>query len=190
MGVLITPPDEKGPRFKRWLRVGYDEQGREESITDYTGSEVKVGYDNTGESSIINSKLGGVQIERDQKGKVQKIKTSWGYLQVNTYDPQSGEIKRYEINQGNDKAIVDFDKELPRKVRQFDGGEINISYYEQDSHKDQIKDVQTPNGLILNYEYDSENRITAVNCGSVYRVEYKYDLKGRLVDFVQIPKKK
>ena len=63
-GVLLTPPKESP--FKEWLRINYDELGRPDTITDATGSETKIGYDQTGEPGIVVTKRGGVKLDRDE----------------------------------------------------------------------------------------------------------------------------
>jgi YD repeat-containing protein len=41
--------------------------------------------------------------------------------------------------------------------------------------------------LILTYEHDDQGRVTAVDCGGVYRFVYTYDAKGRLTAIKQTP---
>ena len=71
-------------------------------------------------------------------------------------------------------------------MQQFDGGEFDLSYYNKGVHKGQIKDIHTPNDLVLTYEYDSDNRIASVNCGGAYRLEYSRDTQGRLITRKQL----
>jgi len=56
---LLMAAPEKGPQFRRWLEVTYNDFGRAEKITDYSGSEVQIGYDKTGQPAVVAAKRGG-----------------------------------------------------------------------------------------------------------------------------------
>jgi YD repeat-containing protein len=83
--------------------------------------------------------------------------------------------------------MIAFDQGRPSKVRQFDGGEVNLSYYDWSTYKGQIKTVRTPNELVVTNEYNADDRLMAVTCGTAYRLEYAYDPQGRLVGIAQVP---
>lgn len=188
-GVFVTAP-EKGPQFSRWLRIEYDEFGRPEKMTDYSGSDITAGYDHTGQVSTVVSKRGGVKIIRDKQGRVERVQTSWGYDQRNTYDPASGKLKQAEVSLGKDKAMIEFNQERPTEIKQFDGGEFNISYYDQGTSRGQVNEIHTPVDLKLTYEYNPSNQLAAVNCGMAYKLEYTYDNGGRLIGLAQVPANK
>jgi len=184
--VFLTPP-EKGPRFSKWLRVGFDEPGSMTEVSDYSGSSIKIGYDKTGEMAVIQSNRGAVKLDRDESGKVRSVQTSWGYRQDYTYDPKNADLKQLRISQGSSAATVLFDQKLPTRTNFFDGGEMSISYYEEGANKSQIKEMRTPDDLVLSYTYDSNNRLSSANCGGIYELRYAYDLQGRLAKIEQLP---
>ncbi len=166
--VLLTLP-ESGPQFSHWLGVEYDELGRTAAMTDFTGAAIRMGYDKFGEPSAVVFKRGdkeeGVKIQRDEQGRVRRIETSWGFGQENTYDRNTGELEKLELVQGADKAIIELDQGKPRKVREFDGGELTVSYYDRGSHAGALQEIRTPNQLSLKYAYDDENRLASVGIG-------------------------
>lgn len=186
MTNLVFTSPEGGAQSSRWLDVRYDDLGRTEKIADCSGSEISLSYDETGSLASLASNRDSVQLRRDNNGRLEALQTSWGYRQDNIYNSQNSELERVEFTQGNSKAALDFSQGALSKIQQFDGGEFKVTYYDQDAQKGQTKEIHTPNNLILTYEYDSENRIAAVNCGREYRLEYEYDSRGRLVTIRQV----
>ncbi len=183
-GLLVTPP-VKGSRFKQWLHIGYDELGRPKRITDYTGSDTKIGYDKTGEASVVVSKLGGIKVKRDDNGRPLTIQTSWGYRQDNSYDPDTGQIRKIDISRGQYKATILYENGRPTTVKQFDGGELDISYYRQGPNKGRIKQIRCPNDAVLKYDYDSQGRLSEISCGGTYELRLTYDTQGRVTELSQ-----
>jgi len=185
-GLFITAR-EKGPQFSRWLRVKYNDLGRPEKITDYSGSEATIGYDQTGQAATVISKRGGIKIIRDKRGRIEEAQTSWGYNEHNMYDPISGELKQTKLSIGKNEAFIEFHQGRPTKIKQFDDGELNISYYTQGIFRGQVKKIHRSIDLELTYDYNPDNRLVAVNCDTAYKLTYKYDTKGRLVKLAQVP---
>ena len=62
-----------------------------------------------------------------------------------------------------------------------------IGYHAAGPHEGRVREVRTPNGVVLRYRYDSANRLREVHCGGRYRVVYAYDGKGRLKGFSEVP---
>lgn len=185
-GVLVTPPG-KGPQFSRWLHIEYDEIGHPQEISDYTGSNTKIGYDQTGRLGVMVTNRGKVRLTHDPEGRVKTIETSWDYNQSNNYDPKTGDLLEAKFTIGKEEAAIRFEQGRLSKVKQFDGGETDISYYGKGIHKGLMKQVRTPNDLLLRYEYDRNKRIAGVNCGGEYRLDFGYDGKGRLCRLSQAP---
>lgn len=180
-GLVVTPP-EKGPEFSQWLHVGYDELGRPAKVTDYSGSEIQIGYDKTGELAALASKRGGIAVEREASGQVKTVKTSWGYRQTCTYQPKTRELEELKVAVGESEAVTQFEHGQPARVRQFDGGQYTITYYDQGAHQGLPKQISTPDKAALTYQYDSAGRPAVLQCDDVYRQEFTYDPKGRLTD--------
>lgn len=186
MGFLFTPP-EKGPQFSQWQNIEYDELGRTCGVTDYSGSEIKIGYDKTGEPSILVSKRGGVKLDRDGKGRIKSVETSWGYRQNNTYDSKTGMLKEVEFIIGGNGASIRLDQGRATTVEQFDGGKFEIAYYNSDTLAGQLKEITCPNDVVLKYDYDSAGRLATVNCDGTYELKLAYDAQDRLVELAQVP---
>ncbi|MBN1351906.1 hypothetical protein JXJ21_21040 [candidate division KSB1 bacterium] len=183
-GMFITPP-EKCEEYKYWMDIDYDELGQITKIADYTGSKIHIGYSQSGEINIISSTRGGFQIKRNSQGKIDTIRTSWGLLQNNSYDTNN-QLTRITLHQGRCQSEIEFERELVKRIRQFDGGEVKIAYHDEGRHKDLIKEICTP-GNVLTYEYGNDNRISSVNCDDTFRFEYIWDDQGRLVKMRQVP---
>ncbi|OAD19937.1 YD repeat-containing protein [Candidatus Thiomargarita nelsonii] len=177
--VLVSPPG-KGP-FNRWVKFQYDEQGRTGTIKDYSGSEISMAYDKNGELSTLASNRGSAKIKRDDQGRVAAVQTSWGYGQTNIYD--HGEIKAINFSQGNETASIKFDQDRPTIIRQFDGAEWVFSY-----HNQRVKEINTPNDVVLIYEYDADNRLVAVHFDEADSIKYSYDDRGHLVKVMRVSK--
>ena len=78
--------------------------------------------------------------------------------------------------------------EIPRLCNEFHincyvGGWISGD----ESFKGQIKKIRMPNKLEIKYNYAPDNRLSAVNVGQFYQLEYSYDKGGRLAEMRQVP---
>jgi YD repeat-containing protein len=183
--VVATP--EEGPLFSRWLRVSDDDHGRVARVTDDAGSDIRIGYDQTGELASLSFRRGGIQITRNGRGHIQSTGTSWGDRQRNTYDPTTGALKTVELLRGNRKATIAFGPWRPSRSQQFDGSEVRITYDDRSAHPGQIKELHTPDGLVLRYDYDPTGRIMTVTYGAAYRLIYTFDAQGRMVGLTHTP---
>jgi RHS repeat-associated protein len=125
-GLLVTPPGD-AREYSQWLHIDYDELGRPIKQTDYSGAETKTGYDDEGNLGIMVSKRGGIKITRNSIGKVDKVETSWGYGQHNSYDPNSGDLKKVEVTSGNTKSVIEFDNGKPTRVKHVSYSKSRVS---------------------------------------------------------------
>jgi YD repeat-containing protein len=157
------------------------------SRTDYSGSEIKIGYDKTGEPSILVSKRGGLKLDRDGKGRIKAVETSWGYNQNNTYDSKTGMLKEVEFIIGGNGASIKLDQGRATTVEQFDGGKFEIAYYKSDTLAGRLMEITCPNDVVLKYDYDSAGRLATVNCDGTYELKLAYDAQDRLVELAQVP---
>jgi hypothetical protein len=129
--------------------------------------------------------MGETKINRDDKDRIKDVKTSWGYESHYNYDPK-GNPEKIEIVRGGQKFVVTFDNEDSVTFKQFDGGESNITYYNKGKQEGRVKEVNTPNGLALTYDYGSEGEIKSITCYEAYRLKYKYDKQGNLIGMKKI----
>ena len=89
------------------------------------------------------------------------------------------------------QANIELTDGLVSKVRQPDGGETTLNYYQDEKQKGLLKEVQTTEKLKLAYSYDKTARLTDIDIGGsddhAYRVSYNYDKKGRLAGLLYTP---
>jgi uncharacterized protein RhaS with RHS repeats len=182
----VTPP-EGGPEFSQWLHVGYDQRGHTAKITDYSGSQIQVGYDKTGTPATLVSNRGGIAVEGDLSGRVKTIKTSWGYRQTLTCQKKTDQLQEVKIGVGESEGVIQFEAGRPARVLQFDGGQYEIANCEQGAQQGLLKQVRTPDKTALTYRYDSAGRAAALEYDDVYRQEFGCDPKGRLTDVRFVP---
>jgi len=186
--VLLAPPGERG-QFKRWQEMKLDPAGRLREITDCRGLQVLVDYDGSGELGAMvckrDGKNYGFQINRDQSGRIQEVKSSWGTERY-AYDA-AGALERADIERNGKKATIEWKSGLVRKLTQFDAGEVQLDYRREPSRQGLLQQVQMPNNLRLSYDYDPDNRLRTVDVGGTYRMEFVYDSQGRLSSLSQSP---
>lgn len=195
-GVLVTPP-EAGPRFSKWQSVQYDALGRIGSVTDSTGAEARVKYDETGQPALLEINRNGVLVERDDSGRIARIRNF--RKSVTDEKPVNEELERVDyaydslgeplkvtLSCKGYRGEMDFDKGRPVQLVQFDGGKFNIEYQKTDSGGEKIGQITTPNDVALKYRYDADGRITSVACDDTYMLHYGYDSHGRLAELSQM----
>ena len=175
---LILAAAGEGDKTTHWMNTEYNEAGLVSLITDYSGSKIEIGYDKTLQPRIMVSKQGGIELARDDEGRVISAKTSWGEEQNIAYDGQ-GRLSRTSVKRGVEKQEVNFNQGLPVRITDFDGAETNVSY-DKGSNGPRLKQVKMQPGLELAYGYDGQDRLTSVDCGKSYRITYSYDAGGRL----------
>jgi RHS repeat-associated protein len=187
--LLITPPTATGKKqsLGRWLDLKYNEFNQIKRVKDDSGTDISLKYDKPHLLNAILSNQGSVKIKRDPHDRIMSVQTSWDLRQDNHYTP-GGNLEKVVYTQEDNQSIIEFEQNLVTKVRQFDGGEFQYSYYHH-SPQNKLKAIQLPNGLILTYKYDANGRPTTVTCGNRYRLEYEYDKKGRLKGIQKIPVK-
>ncbi|MEA3357513.1 MAG: hypothetical protein U9Q67_03695, partial [Patescibacteria group bacterium] len=71
-------------------------------------------------------------------------------------------------------------------IKQFDGGKLEIFYYDPGTHKGQVKEITCPNDVVLKYNYDSAGRLSVVNCGATYELKFAYDAQDRIVSLARV----
>jgi YD repeat-containing protein len=182
--VLLAPPGESGT-FKVWQATRLDEAGRPLEVTDYRGLQTSMDYTGSGELRAATVKRDGknygFQIDRDPAGRVREVKSSWGASQY-AYDP-AGLLTKVDVESMGQKSSAEWKSGLLQKVRQFDGGELSLKYYDDKKRAGLPKEIVDPNRLALAYDYDASNRLSQVAVGSNYRLLLDYDSKGRLASW-------
>jgi RHS repeat-associated protein len=178
-GLLFAAPGQ-GEKLSRWLSLDYDDLGRPNKLTDYSGAEFKVGYGATGAPVAATSKQGAVELRRNDLGRVESLKTSWGVQQTFNYASGDGLVQSIDVVSGGKAARVDFESGKPVGIRDFDGNRTLLTY-----SGDRLRSVRAPADLSCAYDYDEHGRMTSLNCPGAYRMVYRYDKAGRVAGVVQ-----
>jgi len=152
-------------------------------------------YDDDGEiAQMITKRDGknyGYSVSRDDEGRIQMVQSSWGEERY-SYDP-SGGLASLTIEkpgrQVTEQAVLEFESGRLRHVKQFDGGEITISYHDNGLLADLPDRINCANGLQLDYSYDASGNIGGVTLGNDRRIALEYDEKGRLTGYAYLPVK-
>jgi YD repeat-containing protein len=190
-GVMLTPPDETGSQLSRWLEIENDPIGRLSKISGFTGGEASFSYDKNGYLSILQSNKSGMEIINNEAGNIASVRTSWGYQQTNYYDAVDSILKKIVINQGNESSDILFNKGRLEKIRTFDGGEYSFIYraplyksgfylpfFDSGIAMENLAQIQTPNGLQIDFGYDANERINSINYGGIYSISLTYTQSG------------
>lgn len=181
LSALLAPPGEQG-KFQHSQETKFDPTGRPREIKDHRGLQVFMDYNDSGTLKTMTSKQNGknygFQITHDKSGREQSVESSWG--KQHYYYGANGFLNKLEAEQGGQKGFAEWKSGQLHKVRQFDGGEFSLNYYEKGNSVGLLSRVTTPNRLTLEYRYDETSRFLDVTVGNHYRLKPAYDSKGRL----------
>ena len=186
--VVLSPPDEK-EQPTHWQETEMDFAGRPVKITDNRHLHIVANYDNKGNIKQVAAKRDGenfgYDIFRDDEGRIQNINSSWDKRQF-TYD-KNGTVENVTIEKqgrkGLEQSVSEFESGQLIRAKQFDGGEIAISYYGEGPHANLPEQVTCANGLNLDYHYDPSNKLQQVNIGKQSQVALDYDTRGRIIAY-------
>ncbi len=186
--LILSPPDEKG-ELEHWQNIEVDIAGRPVEIKDYQGLHMLVNYDNNGNITQVHSKRDkknyGFDIIRDDERRIKTVNSSWGKRQF-TYD-ENGAVGEVTVDkpgrEGLEQSVLKFASGQLISAKQFDGGELSISYYDEGPQENLLEQVTCANGLNLDYHYDSSNNLEKVNVGNRNQIALDYDTKGRIIGY-------
>jgi YD repeat-containing protein len=183
--MLVAPPGESD-RFTHFQAIRLNDAGQPVEITDHRGLKLLMEYNDSGElNAIVNQQDGknlGFRIGRDAAGRVEKIDSSWGNESYRYSD--GGDLREIVVKQGSHTATMRIEADTTdpamqrAEVRNFDGGVLRIAYANVRSGPS-VRQITIPNGLGLNYNFDSAHRIQSVDLGAS-QLRYSYDANGRL----------
>lgn len=179
--IIAAPPDEHD-QFKHWQETKLDTLGRPAEIKDYRGLHISIGYEESGELAGMithrNGKNYGFNLTRDNFGGVQEVQSSWGKQQY-SYDT-TGFLTKMKINKDGVNSSIEWKSGQLHAVKQFDGGNLSLTYYEDNQHAGLLKQITTPNELMLTYQYDATNQLRTVAIGKEASLELEYNDRGYL----------
>ncbi|MEI6534971.1 MAG: hypothetical protein WCN98_06500, partial [Verrucomicrobiaceae bacterium] len=186
--ILLLPPNA-GQKLVDWQETKLDVQSRPVEIKDSAGADFQFSYDETGSlaSAVQKTPEGnlGYNLKRDNKGRVETIKSSWG--DITCIYENAGAIKRIASSRGNKSSSVDFAGGQIQAVTNWDGGCTTVDY--QPGAGMPVK-ICCANGLKIEHEYDKQGRLSIVKAGADRLVRIEYDLQGRLSAYVLEPIRK
>jgi YD repeat-containing protein len=183
--LLIAAPSQD-KKLKEWLQIKLDELGRPNEIGDFTGGKIALGYDDRGELAELESERGRLSLERDQKGRLKTLLTNWGVESSATYDSKSGKLEKIEITSGDDQSEMAFVDGRLSKVKQFDGGMIELSYAGKSQAGGRLSEIHLPNGLKMQYQYNDQGLLSNVTIGDKIAYRYQYNKEGKLTGLQQV----
>lgn len=186
--ITISPP-RSGNQLRRWESIHLDLAGRPVEMNDFSGLDITIQYDPQGAVSQFiqnrSSKNYGYEFSRDENGRIEKVKSSWGNDQF-VYDV-NGELSKMITNkagfQDEAQATIEFQSGRVHKVVQFDGGQLEISYHNNGPSSSLLNQVICPNGLAFDYHYNSSGDLDKVNIGSERIVRLDYDDNRRIIGY-------
>lgn len=186
--ISIRPPNG-GVHPGEWRQIHVDGRGKPVAVKDNSGLNVHLIYDADGILSGVTqeSKSGNVGYEtvRDNKGRVQEIKSSWGAIRYSYSD--TGDLQRVTSTRGMKSATTELSKGLIRRQEGYDGGVTAVDYFDQRPVAGAIKAISQPNGLTVSNEYDAEGKLKAVKVGSIRRVRLEHDASSRVIIYAFDP---
>ncbi|MBI3610871.1 MAG: RHS repeat-associated core domain-containing protein [Nitrospirae bacterium] len=182
-GVVISAPRISG-QTSEWLQEEWDVMGRPIKITDSSGFEYKLGYDDQGRLRTFgrlmkDGKLMGTNLVYDDDGLVKGIDSSWG-KEKREYG-NDGVLKSVKIEKQGGKSATTYDKYgRPVSHSAFDGG-ATTWHYDPDDAGATLRTVELPNGKRIDYssEESGETRRAQANLESTV-VDTVSDKDGRV----------
>ena len=164
-------------------------------VTDFTGVDVKLGYDGAGDEPNAcvwkwQDQQAAIRQERDEQERVKALKTNWGYAENYAYDSKTAQLKEIVVENAGEQASVQFDAGRPAAICHFDGSITELSYYDAGPNEGALKEIRDPEGVSLSYRYGDNQRLAAVDCAGIYRSQYEYDNAGRLTGMAMTPMEK
>lgn len=183
-GVLISAPSDSG-QTSQWLEEKWDVMGRPIKITDSSGFEYTMNYDDQGRMKKFgrltkDGKLMGASLIYNKDALITDIDSSWGKEKREYAD--NGLLKHVEISKQGEKSSTSFGVHgRPTIHLAFDGGNTTWRYSDYDTGGTLLA-VELPNSERINYTWhDSDDTHNVkVKLGNTL-VQTLSDTTGRVV---------
>ena len=152
-GVLISAPMESG-RTTQWLEEEWDVMGRPTKITDSSGFEYIMEYDDQGRLRTYgrlteDGNLMGANLVYDSSGLITDIQSSWEKEQRQYGD--DGVLRRVERERQGVTSVATFDARGREATRSaFDGGTTTWRY-DSDAAEASLSAIELPNMQRIDY---------------------------------------
>jgi len=182
-GVLISAP-MISEKTNEWIKEEWDVMGRLIKITDSSGFEYKMVYDDQGRlltfgETTEDKKIMGSRFLYDDDGLVTGIDSSWE-KEKREYE-NNGILKNIKIERQGTKSVTTYDHDgLQINHLAFDGGTTTWRYDSKNTVAVPGM-IELPDGKQINYKYEHSNktRNTEISLDST-TVYTAFDAKGRV----------
>jgi YD repeat-containing protein len=181
--IFIGGQKGQGNKYNSWMRLSCDQTGRPVEITDQWGLKVKLEYDKEGKVCAVAEGSNRITMRQD-KGR-STLQASWGLRQAVVLD-KAGQVERTEIEEGGRKALIEYVNGMPSRMKQFDGGETHVDYFQDGPNQGRPSQVRTAVDLVVDYEYSPNGRFAGLTSDNVRRT-YIYDELGRITGCSEAP---
>lgn len=180
--AIAIRPSNPEKKNSVWQTIRLDHEGAPVQIKDQTGLDLQFGYDEDGAltNAIHKTPAGdvGYQVQRDEKGRLEAIESSWGNLQCDYGSDYN--LEKITVNRGDKIALIEIDGGTVKRRMNFDGGETFYAYNREDDAEGLLRGINLPNDLSLSYEYDDSGQLSSVAVGQIRFLELGHDDQGRV----------
>lgn len=185
LSSIVLHPARTTENTVEWQQTKLDRNGRPIEVTDYTGLRVQLNYDRSGAPVAVVQQTPdgnyGYHIKRDGQGRIDTVNSSWGNT-VYAYD-STGNLQGIVTTRGDKSAAVELSEGRICAMTGFDNSRTSFEYYQDGPVAGMPQSILCPDGLKLDYEYDSNGRLSAVKVGTDRYVRLEYDPQGRMTTY-------
>ena len=129
----------------------------------------------------MSGSVHGYNIKRNGYDRIDAVNSSWGNTLYN-YD-NGGNIQKIVTT----TATVNLYNGRIQSMTGFDGGQTSFENYKDGVLAGMPRLITCANGLGLAHNYEANNRLVAVNVGSLRSVRLEYDNQGRMTGYAWEP---
>ncbi|RJQ83192.1 MAG: RHS repeat protein [Desulfobacteraceae bacterium] len=189
--AVTLHPAKAGKTLSEWRKTKLDRKGRPVEVTDYSGMQILLGYDASGALGAVVQKTPdgnlGYNIKRDNQGRVETVKSSWGEAAY-SYDKE-GSLKSVQSTSKGHTALMELASGRIKSSTAFDGGRTSFVYKDSGPAKGMPQTITCPNNLELRYGYADSGDLATVKVGQDRLVRLGYDKQGRVTSYAWEPVK-
>jgi YD repeat-containing protein len=186
-GVVISAPMISG-KTTEWIEEEWDVMGRPTKVTDSSGFEYKMSYDDRGRLRTFgkmtkDGKVIGSNLVYNNDGLVIGIDSSWGKEKREYGDDDI--LKSVKIEKQGSKSVTSYDEHgRPVSHSAFDGGATTWRYDSNDAGA-ALRTVGLPNGKEIHYGSKDSGKVrsTQITLGSTV-VQTASDAEGRVTALI------
>ncbi len=185
-GVLISAPMESGTTTTEWLEEEWDVMGRPTRITDSSGFEYAIAYNDQGRLRtygrvLEDGSVVGADLTYRSDGRIADVQSSWD-RERRQYG-EDGVLRRVEIEREGVASVTTYDAQGRQATElAFDGGTTTWQY-DSDAAGAPLAALELPNKLRVDYVSGDDAVATpsrGINLGPA-SVNTVSDARGRVI---------